>query len=91
MRISRACAERTHLTTKLWVADKPTDAAPPLAVPLGPADRSVSVEPVYEGRPELLTFRYTDAEIAPGVNPYWIRVTQRDMHNAWSSPIFVNL
>ena len=36
MRISRACAERTHVTAKLWVADEPTDAAPPLTVPLGP-------------------------------------------------------
>jgi hypothetical protein len=87
MRISRAPAERTH-----FVGVLPNGTAGPgsFGADLGPADRKVLLEPILEGRPRELSFIFTDPDIAPGVNPYWIRVTQRDMHNAWSSPVFVS-
>ena len=34
-------------------------------------------------------FTVADADCAPGMNPYWIWVTQADGELAWSSPIFV--
>lgn len=59
-------------------------------VTLGPIDRRLAIEPVMEGRPRFAEFEFTDASPCDGVNPYWIRVTQRDMHCAWSSPVFVD-
>ena len=90
MRISRATGEKTHLVGVLEQppetapADEPSDASfsTRYAVDLGPADRSVLLEPVFEGRSEELSFTFTDPDIEPGINPYWVRVTQRDMHNA---------
>ncbi|HDN01872.1 MAG TPA: DUF3604 domain-containing protein, partial [Candidatus Bathyarchaeota archaeon] len=35
-------------------------------------------------------FQYVDETPMHGVNPYWIRVMQRDGGVAWSSPIYVN-
>ena len=90
MRVSRASGESACFSGTFYGVDKAANAEPRSGVPLGPGDRSILVEPVYEGRPELISFTYMDPQIAFGINPYWIRVTQRDMHNAWSSPIFVN-
>ncbi len=101
MRISRAPAERSHLVGALptGIADfgaqsvgleRSGQQIAGFGADLGPADRKVVLEPVFEGRPRELSFSFTDPDIVPGVNAYWIRVTQRDMHNAWSSPIFVS-
>ena len=35
-------------------------------------------------------FAFTDEEIPPGCNPYWVRVLQLNGGQAWSSPIYVN-
>ncbi len=34
-------------------------------------------------------FSFTDEDMKPGCQPYWIRVTQLDGGQAWSSPIYV--
>ncbi len=35
-------------------------------------------------------FAFTDEDISPGCNPYWVRVLQLNGGQAWSSPIYVN-
>lgn len=87
MRISRARAERVAVSGRLPVPDSGSD---PLRLSLGPAERWIVVEPVFEELPWDVESSFTDLDSAPGVNPYWIKVTQRDQHNAWSSPIFVH-
>jgi hypothetical protein len=39
--------------------------------------------------PRAVAFEQVDAAIQPGVNPYYLRVRQRDGAMAWSSPIYV--
>ncbi len=36
------------------------------------------------------SFEYIDHTIKPGLNSYYVRITQIDMEKAWSSPIFIN-
>lgn len=57
----------------------------------GPLDRKVTVSlaPQEDG-PMSSTFTFTDPTPHPGVNAYWVRVTQTDMEMAWSSPVFVD-
>ena len=31
-----------------------------------------------------------DTTVEPGLNPYWLRVTQQDLEMAWTSPVFVD-
>lgn len=91
MRISRAPGERTQICGSLSKPqeDSTSSYSAQYIANLG-GDRSVILEPIFEGRPEELSFSYEDPDIKFGVNPYWVRVTQRDMHNAWSSPVFVD-
>ncbi|MDW7656981.1 MAG: DUF3604 domain-containing protein [Bacillota bacterium] len=39
---------------------------------------------------EQVNMTFTDPEIKCGVNPYWVKVTQRNGHMAWSSPIYIH-
>ena len=57
---------------------------------LGPLDRTVTVSLAPQGGPESVSFSYDDPDPQPGVNAYWVRVVQTDMHMAWSSPVFVD-
>jgi hypothetical protein len=59
-------------------------------VPLGVLDRRLAVSLDNELGLDTARFEYTDGEVKPGVNPYWIRVIQSDLEMAWSSPIFVD-
>lgn len=65
-------------------------ASGPRELALGPLDRTVTVSLAPQGGPESTTFTFSDHSPQPGVNPYWIRVVQTDMHMAWSSPVFVD-
>ena len=66
-------------------------AAAPRVVEAGPVERRVVVTRVpVEPGPTSLHFTYCDDEIVPGVNPYYVRVTQVDGERAWSSPIYVS-
>lgn len=41
-------------------------------------------------RPQEAHFTHQDTTPPKGRTPYWVRVLQKDGHQAWSSPIFVN-
>jgi hypothetical protein len=62
-----------------------------LVVEAGDIEQKVEVSriPAEEGSRHT-GFQYTDHNVRPGLNPYWIRVVQSDGEKAWSSPIFVD-
>ena len=62
----------------------------PASVDLGILNRSVAVSLAPDGGPETTEFTFTDDDIQPGVNPYWVRVVQQDQEMAWTSPVFVD-
>jgi hypothetical protein len=65
-------------------------AAGPKMVEAGPVKRQVVVNRVpKKPGPKSLRFTHTDEQIQPGVNPYYVRVTQADGERAWSSPIYI--
>lgn len=62
----------------------------PLSVDAGGVNLKVRVwEVSANGGPTRTEFKYVDEDVKAGVNPYWVRVMQRDGSMAWSSPIFV--
>lgn len=70
---------------------RPGDLREPLLIDAGLVERKVVVTRLYaEQGPTRTSFRYTDDGVRPGLNPYWVRVTQSDGEMAWSSPLFVN-
>jgi hypothetical protein len=85
MKIAEAPAEKAHLHGSSPLSG---DKKSPVLIDLGHVDRHVILEPVVDGLPDEVSFTFTDPEPQAGVSPYWIRVTQRDMHIAWSSPVF---
>jgi hypothetical protein len=65
-------------------------AAGPKVVKAGPVKRQVVVSRVPDAPgPTSFRFAFTDDQIQPGVNPYYVRVTQADGERAWSSPIYI--
>ena len=60
---------------RLWV--RLTDG--PKRIDLGQLDRAVTVEMAPEPGPERVEFSVVDDLPRPGINPYWVRVTQSDM------------
>lgn len=63
-----------------------------LEIPVdGGLDRVLSVRRLPEEEPpRQVETSFRPAELATGVNPYFVRVRQSDGHMAWSSPMFVN-
>jgi len=62
----------------------------PLVVDAGGVNMKVRVWKVSaRGGPTQTEFKYVDRDVKAGVNPYWVRVMQKDGSMAWSSPIFV--
>lgn len=93
MRVSSAPGERASLSGLIPAASSVTRADAPhqrYSLYLGPAEREIRLEPVWENESEEVTVTFVDETPQPGLNAYWIRVTQRDLHVAWSSPIFVH-
>jgi len=48
---------------------------------------------VFFAREEIsngVNISFEDKDILKGSNPYWIKVTQKDGHMAWSSPMYIN-
>ena len=84
-RITFAPADRVRIPTTLGAL---TDG--PKRVDLGQLDRAVTVELAPEPGPERVEFSVVDDSPRPGINPYWVRVTQSDMEKAWTSPVFVD-
>ncbi len=63
----------------------------PLIVEAGGIEQKVEMSRISgKESPIHVEFEYTDREVRPGVNAYYIRVLQSDGEKAWSSPIFVN-
>ena len=84
-RITFATADRVRLPTTLGGL-----AAGPRVIDLGDLDRKLTVELAPEPGPERVEFEVTDFSPKPGINPYWVRVTQSDLEKAWTSPVFVD-
>ena len=86
-RTSFAPAER--VTTTIRMGDL---AAGPRILDLGPLERriAVSLAPSLVSA-SVVERHYRDESIEPGLNPYWLRVTQQDLEMAWTSAVFVNL
>ena len=84
-RITFATADRVRIPTTLGAL-----ADGPRVVDLGQLDRAVTLEMAPEPGPDRVEFQITDESPEPGINPYWVRVTQCDMEKAWTSPVFVD-
>ena len=84
-RINFAAADRVRIPTTLEAL-----ADGPRVVDLGELDRKVTVELAPDPGPERVEFTVVDESPKPGINPYWVRVTQSDMEKAWTSPVFVD-
>jgi hypothetical protein len=85
-RMAYSPAERASLACSLSELD-----GGPIEVPLGVLDRSLSLARApAPDNPRSAAFSYTDPAPKPGINAYWLRVTQTDMERAWTSPLFVD-
>ena len=84
-RITFATADRVRIPTTLGAL-----ADGPRVIDLGELDRAVRVELAPQPGPERAEFQIVDDNPKPGINPYWVRVTQSDMEMAWTSPVFVD-
>lgn len=85
-RISRAPAERASLSFNMKEL-----ASGPKELEIGPLNRKLTVCLAPEpGTAQVAEYAFTDPSPNPGINPYWLRVTQTDMEMAWSSPIYVD-
>ena len=84
-RITYATADRVRIPTTLGAL-----ADGPRVIDLGELDRKVTVELAPEPGPDRVEFRVVDNAPRPGINPYWVRVTQSDMEMAWTSPVFAD-
>lgn len=71
-------------------ADLAELAKGPKVLELGFLDRRITLSLDREPSAEQAEFEFADSAPEPGTNPYWLRVVQRDMEMAWSSPIFVD-
>jgi hypothetical protein len=85
-RTSYAPAER--ITTRLRLSEL---ASCPRVLNLGALGRRIvmSLAPRHDAS-SVVELAFQDRSIYPGLNPYWIRVTQEDLEMAWTSPVFVN-
>ena len=62
----------------------------PLIVEAGKIEQKVEISRISgKESPINVNFTYTDREVRPGINPYYVRVVQSDGEKAYSSPIFV--
>lgn len=62
-----------------------------IQVPFGSLDRSLTLSRAPSpDNARSTAFTFTDPAPRPGVNAYWLRVTQTDMERAWTSPLFVD-
>ena len=62
----------------------------PMRVNLGHSNRNVTLELAPEAVSDRSEFTVIDADVQPGVNPYWVKVVQQDMEMAWISPVFAD-
>jgi hypothetical protein len=86
-------AELTFESEPVTFSFKLSDlASGPVTVDVDRLGRRVQAEWAPRGpRPDRVHFSYRDELASEGVNPYWVRVIQRNGAMAWSSPIYVEL
>jgi hypothetical protein len=61
----------------------------PMVKEAGGVNQRVKVSTITDRQlPKNLEFTFTDEKPDNGVNPYWVRILQKDGVMAWSSPIF---
>jgi len=82
-RMSLSDADSVRITTTLRQLEQRA-----AKVDLGHLNRSVKVELAPEAGVDRAEFSVVDRGVAPGVNPYWVKVVQQDMEMAWVSPVF---
>lgn len=62
----------------------------PKVVDAGTVGKAVIVSAVPTREPSRrVELTFVDDGFQPGINPYWVRVTQTDFEKAWSSPIYL--
>ncbi len=62
-----------------------------LTIDAGGVGRFVEIGPApREDGPRRVELSYCDTQQITGVCPYWVRVTQVDRSQAWSSPVYVD-
>jgi hypothetical protein len=60
-------------------------------IALGSLERDIRVDCAPDEQNKTsFELQYTDYEVSPGPNAYWIKVVQTDMEMAWASPFFVD-
>jgi hypothetical protein len=84
-RMAQSEADSVRITATLEQLAKRT-----AKVDLGHVNRSVILELAPEPGTDRAEFKLTDANVPPGVNPYWVKVVQQDMEMAWISPVFAD-
>ncbi|HEU5314965.1 MAG TPA: hypothetical protein VFX49_02570 [Chloroflexota bacterium] len=85
-RMAYSPAERTAFSRHLSDLD-----AGPVQIPLGLVERSLALSRAPSpDNPRAVSFTFADPAPQPGLNAYWLRVTQSDMERAWTSPLFVD-
>ncbi len=84
-RITFSTADRVRIPTSLGAL-----ADGPRVVDMGELDRKATVELEPLPGSDRVEFEFVDESPKPGINPYWVRVTQSDMEMAWTSPVFVD-
>lgn len=85
LRMSYAPAEQIETSIKVSDLDDG-----PITINIGTLNRRITVSkaPSDTGI-RSLEFEFLDKDVKPGLNIYYLCVTQSDMEKAWSSPIFV--
>lgn len=84
-RLSAAAAEGGELAVALNGLDDG-----PVEMELGVLDRKLSVDWAPEGGAILADFCVRETDPQPGINAYWLKVTQIDGEMAWSSPVYAD-
>lgn len=83
-------AEATFYSKQTTFIFRPSEIKhEPTIIEIGPVNRFIKLQAIKDGPlPSSLGFKIVDEKINKGVNPYWVKVTQSDGSNAWSSPIY---
>lgn len=69
---------------------RPSQLDTPLVIEAGGLGQRVEISRVPpQELPVSVSFSFTDHEVGPGTDCYWVRVVQSDGEKAWSSPLFI--
>ena len=56
---------------------------------VGGVNQKITFGLARECNEKAVNVQFTDKEYQKGVNAYWVKVTQKDGHMAWSSPMYI--